>query len=143
MSAVYERIYARFAPAIGIDLGTANTPVFVRGHGVRFVEPTVVAVNVDTGEVLTVGEGNKGLSVDDFGSGAVADLDAGNGKTLKGLVDGWGRPLVFTRSAAGQPPLTAAILSAGKDGKLGVNTTDLSVTSADDAKDNISTLTSP
>ena len=59
MSALFDRIHARFAPAIGIDLGTANTPVYVRGHGIRFVEPTVVAVNTDTGEILTVGEGAK------------------------------------------------------------------------------------
>jgi rod shape-determining protein MreB len=59
MSAFYEKLYARYAPEIGIDLGTANTPVFVRGHGIRFVEPTVVAVNTDTGEILTVGEGAK------------------------------------------------------------------------------------
>jgi rod shape-determining protein MreB len=59
MASPFESLYARIAPAIGIDLGTANTPVFVRGHGVRFVEPTVVAVNLDTGEILTVGEGAK------------------------------------------------------------------------------------
>src|SRR5579864_6664241 len=57
MPSVFESIYARLAPAISIDLGTANTPVYVRGHGVRFVEPTVVAVDTTSGEVLTVGEG--------------------------------------------------------------------------------------
>jgi len=56
---IYERLYAKIAPEIGIDLGTANTPVFVRGHGVRFIEPTMVAVNLDTGDILTVGEGAK------------------------------------------------------------------------------------
>jgi rod shape-determining protein MreB and related proteins len=57
MPAVLDSIYARFAPEISIDLGTANTPVHVRGHGVRFIEPTVVAVDTESGEVLTVGEG--------------------------------------------------------------------------------------
>jgi rod shape-determining protein MreB len=57
MPSLFESIYARLAPEISIDLGTANTPVFVRGHGVRFVEPTVVAVDTTSGEVLTVGEG--------------------------------------------------------------------------------------
>ena len=56
---MFERLYASVAPAIGIDLGTANTPVFVRGHGVRFVEPTVVAVQSESGEIITVGEGAK------------------------------------------------------------------------------------
>ena len=57
MAGVFESLYARIAPEISIDLGTANTPVFVRGHGVRFVEPTVVAIDSTSGEVLTVGEG--------------------------------------------------------------------------------------
>ena len=57
MPAVFDSLYARFAPEISIDLGTANTPVFVRGQGVRFVEPTVVAVDTTSGEVITVGEG--------------------------------------------------------------------------------------
>ena len=59
MTSWYERLYATVAPEIGIDLGTANTPVFVRGHGVRFVEPTIVAINADSGDVITVGEGAK------------------------------------------------------------------------------------
>jgi len=57
MAAVFDSLYARLAPEISIDLGTANTPVFVRGHGLRFIEPTVVAVDTNSGEVLTVGEG--------------------------------------------------------------------------------------
>ncbi|MBC5823379.1 MAG: rod shape-determining protein [Candidatus Eremiobacteraeota bacterium] len=50
-------LYARAAPQVGIDLGTANTPVFVRGHGIRFVEPTMVAVDIDANEIIAVGEG--------------------------------------------------------------------------------------
>src|ERR1700687_1085139 len=53
----FESLYARIAPEISIDLGTANTPVYVRGHGLRFVEPTVVAIDTESCEVLTVGEG--------------------------------------------------------------------------------------
>ena len=52
-------MYKRQAPEISIDLGTANTPVHVRGYGVRFIEPTIVAVDTDSGEVVTVGEGAK------------------------------------------------------------------------------------
>lgn len=59
MAGVFERLYARVAPEVSIDLGTANTPVHVRGVGVRFVEPTVVAIDTDSGEILTVGEGAK------------------------------------------------------------------------------------
>ncbi|MFF4734786.1 rod shape-determining protein [Streptomyces sp. NPDC001262] len=40
---------------MGIDLGTANTLVYVRGKGVVLNEPSVVAVNADDGSVLSVG----------------------------------------------------------------------------------------
>lgn len=40
---------------IGIDLGTANTLVFVRGKGIVLAEPSVVAVDSETREVLAVG----------------------------------------------------------------------------------------
>lgn len=40
---------------LGIDLGTANTLVYVRGKGITTNEPTVVAIHTDTGEVLKVG----------------------------------------------------------------------------------------
>ena len=41
---------------IGIDLGTANTIVFVAGKDIVFREPSVVAKNIHTGEILSVGE---------------------------------------------------------------------------------------
>jgi rod shape-determining protein MreB len=59
MASVFENLYARVAPEVSIDLGTANTPVHVRGAGVRFVEPSVVAIDTDSGEIITVGEGAK------------------------------------------------------------------------------------
>ena len=40
---------------VGIDLGTANTLVYVRGKGVILNEPSVVAVNQKTGRVVAVG----------------------------------------------------------------------------------------
>ena len=41
---------------IGIDLGTANTIVYVDGKGIVLREPSVVAKKVATGEVVAVGE---------------------------------------------------------------------------------------
>jgi len=41
---------------IAIDLGTANTLVFVRGEGIVLSEPSVVAIDSDTGEVHAVGD---------------------------------------------------------------------------------------
>ncbi len=40
---------------IGIDLGTANTMVSVKGHGIIISEPSVVAVNKNTKQVMAVG----------------------------------------------------------------------------------------
>ena len=42
---------------LAIDLGTANTLVFHEGGGIVFNQPTVVAVDTATGEVLEVGDG--------------------------------------------------------------------------------------
>ncbi|MES2953409.1 MAG: rod shape-determining protein [Patescibacteria group bacterium] len=50
-----DRYYNLFANDIGMDLGTANTLVYVRGHGVVINEPSVVAVNQKTGRVVAVG----------------------------------------------------------------------------------------
>ena len=40
---------------IGIDLGTASVLVFVKGEGVKLCEPSVVAVDKISGELLAVG----------------------------------------------------------------------------------------
>lgn len=50
-----DRFFGRFSKDLGIDLGTANTLVFVRGAGIVINEPSVVAVNSRTGEILAVG----------------------------------------------------------------------------------------
>lgn len=44
-----------FSKDIGIDLGTANTLVLVRGQGIIINEPSVVAINTKTKKVLAVG----------------------------------------------------------------------------------------
>ena len=41
---------------LGIDLGTANSVVFVQGEGIALIEPTVVAIDVNTFTVIAVGE---------------------------------------------------------------------------------------
>lgn len=44
-----------FSKRIGIDLGTANSLVYLAGQGIVLNEPTVVAVSSDTGAVMAVG----------------------------------------------------------------------------------------
>jgi len=41
---------------LAIDLGTANTLVYQRGKGILFAEPTVIALNKETGDVLAMGD---------------------------------------------------------------------------------------
>jgi len=48
-----------FSKRIAIDLGTANSLVYLEGQGVVLNEPTVVAVSSDDGEVLAVGNSAK------------------------------------------------------------------------------------
>lgn len=50
-----DKIYSAFSHDIGIDLGTANTLVYVKGQGIVINEPSVVAVNQKTGRVVAVG----------------------------------------------------------------------------------------
>jgi len=50
-----NRFISRFGRDIGIDLGTANTLVHVGGRGVLLREPSVIAINKDTNEVVAVG----------------------------------------------------------------------------------------
>lgn len=55
-SGFFSRWSHRFGRDIGIDLGTANTLVHVGGRGVMLREPSVIAINKDTGEMMAVGE---------------------------------------------------------------------------------------
>ena len=45
-----------FETEVGIDLGTANVLVYIKGKGIVLNEPSVVAINKDTDEILAVGE---------------------------------------------------------------------------------------
>ncbi|MBM7572028.1 rod shape-determining protein [Aquibacillus albus] len=50
-----------FSQDLGIDLGTANTLVFVKGKGIVVREPSVVATNKTTGEIEAVGSSAKNM----------------------------------------------------------------------------------
>ncbi|MAF80970.1 rod shape-determining protein [bacterium] len=51
-----DRFFGKFSQDIGIDLGTANTLVYVRGKGIVINEPSVVAINTNTKQVLAIGK---------------------------------------------------------------------------------------
>ncbi len=50
-----DKFFKFLSNDVGIDLGTANTLVYVRGFGIVINEPSVVAINQKTGQVVAVG----------------------------------------------------------------------------------------
>lgn len=73
-----------FTRHIGIDLGTANTLIFVRGKGIILREPSVVAVNTRTDQAASVGKEAKEIigrtpgsviAVHPLKDGVIADFD--------------------------------------------------------------------
>ena len=73
-----------FSKDIGIDLGTANTLVYLRGKGIIMREPSVVAVDTKTDEVRSVGHEAKAvigrtpgsiMAVRPLKDGVIADFD--------------------------------------------------------------------
>nr|WP_276308334.1 rod shape-determining protein [Ammonifex thiophilus] len=73
-----------FSRDIGIDLGTANTIVYVKGEGIVLREPSVVAIQKDTGKILAVGEEAKKMigrtpgnivAIRPLADGVIADFD--------------------------------------------------------------------
>lgn len=90
----YSRFCGLFAHDIGIDLGTANTLVYVRGKGIVLTEPSVVAVDSTTNEVLAVGHRAKAMlgktprkihAVRPMKDGVIADFEIAEGM-LKALI---------------------------------------------------------
>ena len=51
-----DKFFGYFSKDMGIDLGTANTLVYVHGRGIVINEPSVVAINKKTGQVLSIGK---------------------------------------------------------------------------------------
>lgn len=58
---MFDRLYRQFSNDIGIDLGTANTLVYLRGRGIVINEPSVVALNTKTNRVVAVGAEAKNM----------------------------------------------------------------------------------
>ncbi len=58
---VKNKFFPLLSNDVGIDLGTANTLVYLRGKGIVVTEPSVVAVNQKTGQVVAVGTAAKAM----------------------------------------------------------------------------------
>ena len=75
----------RFSTDVGIDLGTCNTLIYVRGKGIVIDEPTVVAVEKGTKRILAVGSEAKNMlertpsniiAIRPLADGVIADIDS-------------------------------------------------------------------
>ncbi len=77
-------IYNMFSSDLAVDLGTANTLIYVKGRGVVSSEPSVVAINSGTKEILAIGQEAKNMlgrtpaniiAVRPMKDGVIADYD--------------------------------------------------------------------
>lgn len=80
-----NRIFGAFSHDVGIDLGTANTLVYVKGKGIAIREPSAVARHKKSKEILAIGTAAKKMvgrtpftieSVRPLRDGVIADFDA-------------------------------------------------------------------
>ncbi len=85
MKQIFDSFFSIFSHDIGIDLGTANTLVWVRGKGVVVREPSIVARHKKTKQIIAIGTeakkmlGKTPLSIETvrpLRGGVIADFDA-------------------------------------------------------------------
>lgn len=84
---MFKKLFKRFSPSIGIDLGTANTLVYVENKGIVLNEPSVVAVENEKNKssVIAIGDDAKLMigkthgrisAIRPMKDGVIADFDA-------------------------------------------------------------------
>lgn len=82
---MFDKFFSMFSHDIGIDLGTSNTLIYVRGKGIVIREPSVVAMHKKTKKVVAIGTEAKKMvgktpasiiTVRPLRGGVIADFDA-------------------------------------------------------------------
>ncbi len=122
-----NKILPLFSNDVGIDLGTANTLVYLRGKGIVVNEPSVVAVNQKTNQVVAVGKAAKEMlgrtpghlvAVHPLVDGVVSDFEATE-EMLAYLIkraQGVSRKMLGPRAVIGVPSgITNVEMRAVKD----------------------------
>jgi rod shape-determining protein MreB len=81
---MFERLFGYFSKDLAMDLGTANTLIYMRGKGIVLNEPSVVAINQDTHQVIAVGQearniigrhGQRIVTIRPLKDGVIADFE--------------------------------------------------------------------
>jgi len=75
---MFKKLHEMFSNDIGIDLGTANTLVYLKGEGIVINEPSVLVINQKTGQIVAVGTEAK----------VMLGRTPGHIKAVKPIVDG-------------------------------------------------------
>ncbi|MCX6820201.1 MAG: rod shape-determining protein [Candidatus Adlerbacteria bacterium] len=127
MSKILDRLLPFISNDVGIDLGTANTLVYLRGRGIVVNEPSVVAVNQKTGQVVAVGRTAKDMlgrtpghlvAVRPLVDGVVSDFEATEEMIayLINQAQGVSRKMLGPRAVIGVPAgITNVEMRAVKD----------------------------
>lgn len=122
-----KKIFSLLSNDIGIDLGTANTLVYLRGKGIVVTEPSVVAINQKTGQVVAVGSAAKAMlgrtpqhliAVRPLVEGVVSDFEATEEMLayLMTRAQGMSQKLLGPRTVIGVPSgITNVEIRAVKD----------------------------
>lgn len=85
MLRMFNKLFSLFSYDIGIDLGTANTLIWVRGKGIVIREPSIVALHKKSREVIAIGSEAKKMlgktpaaiiTVRPLRGGVISDFDA-------------------------------------------------------------------
>ncbi len=127
MNNLFANIFPLLSNDVGIDLGTANTLVYLRGKGIVVNEPSVVAVNQKTSQVVAVGTAAKEMlgrtpghlvAVRPLVDGVVSDFEATE-EMLAYLIkraQGVSRKMLGPRAVIGVPSgITNVEMRAVKD----------------------------
>jgi rod shape-determining protein MreB len=81
---LFSKLYNYFSSDLAIDLGTANTLVYVKGKGIVIREPSMVAVDIKSGKIQSVGSEAKAMlgktpanivAIRPMKDGVIADFD--------------------------------------------------------------------
>ncbi|HKM16700.1 MAG: rod shape-determining protein [Firmicutes bacterium] len=131
-------MFGRLGRDIGIDLGTANTLVYVRGRGIVIDEPSVLARDQETKEILAVGNKAKEMvgrtpgnivAIRPLRDGVIADFDTTERMLRDFLIKanrrmGWIRPRVVIAVPSGvtevekRAVIDSAIFAGAKDARV-------------------------
>jgi len=125
---MFGQLKTLFSNDIGIDLGTANSLVYVRDRGIVLREPSVVAVRAGTTEVVAVGEDAKRMlgrtpgnivAIRPMKDGVIADFDITEAMLRKFIEKVQNRKLIAPRVVIAVPSgITEVEKRAVKDSAL-------------------------